>query len=151
MLSAYVTDNQRKWDTLLQKVACAMRTSKHEVTNLTPFFINFGREHISSGDIYEKRLGNEQEPSPDAVATDARPVEFRKVYTDVIRRLRLAFDRAKRRYDSTRRPLQLEEGDRVYRKNQVQSQGAAYFSSKLAPKFTGPFIVKKKCPQTLTS
>lgn len=37
-------DNQRNWDKYLARVTCAIRTSKHEATGMTPYFINYGRE-----------------------------------------------------------------------------------------------------------
>ena len=49
MLRSFAADNQRNWDKYLQKVACALRTAKHEVTGLTPYFINFGREALLLG------------------------------------------------------------------------------------------------------
>ncbi|KAG5872250.1 hypothetical protein JTB14_009013 [Gonioctena quinquepunctata] len=54
MISAYVQENHREWDINLQKFACAIRTSKHEVTSFTPYFINFGREITLSGSAKEE-------------------------------------------------------------------------------------------------
>ncbi|KAG5868007.1 hypothetical protein JTB14_024058 [Gonioctena quinquepunctata] len=36
MLAMYVSDNHRSWDENLDEIACAIRTSRHEVTKLTP-------------------------------------------------------------------------------------------------------------------
>ncbi|KAK9674593.1 Integrase zinc binding domain [Popillia japonica] len=44
MLTAYVKDRHRLWDSYLQQVGFAIRSSKHEVTGQTPNFVNFGRE-----------------------------------------------------------------------------------------------------------
>lgn len=49
MLTAYVSDHQQDWDKYLAKVACAIRSAKHEVTGFTPNFVNFGREIRLSG------------------------------------------------------------------------------------------------------
>lgn len=38
MIRSFVTDNQKQWDKYLQKLACAIRTSKSEITRNTPYF-----------------------------------------------------------------------------------------------------------------
>lgn len=145
MLTAYVVDNQRRWDSMLQKIACAIRTSQHEATKLSPFFVNFGHEHVPSGDCYLQRLTEDQQLPVDP-ATKARELEV--VYRDVTKRLKLAHERSKHRYDLRRREIVLNVGDKVYRRNHVLSQGANYFSAKLAPKFVGPLTIKKKLSPT---
>ncbi|KAK9674592.1 Integrase zinc binding domain [Popillia japonica] len=49
MLTAYVKDRHRLWDSYLQQVGFAIRSSKHEVTGQTPNFVNFGRELTIDG------------------------------------------------------------------------------------------------------
>ncbi|KAG5874940.1 hypothetical protein JTB14_034670 [Gonioctena quinquepunctata] len=49
MLAMYCSENHRCWDENLDKIDCAIRTSKHEVTKVTPFFMNFGRNMALSG------------------------------------------------------------------------------------------------------
>ena len=44
MLSKYVSDNQRDWDVHLPLVMMAYRSSVHEATTFTPYFMMFGRE-----------------------------------------------------------------------------------------------------------
>lgn len=145
MLAAYVSNNQRHWEAMLQKIACAIRTAKHEATNLSPYFVNFGREHIISADQYNTQLTDEQQDPVDP-ATKARELE--QVFDDVIRRLKLAHDRSKNRYNLRRRPVIIDEGSKVYRRNHALSQRADYFSSKLAQKFIGPFIVMRRVSPT---
>ena len=43
MLSKYVSDNQRDWDVYLPLVMMAYRSSVHEATTFTPYFMMFGR------------------------------------------------------------------------------------------------------------
>lgn len=43
MLSTAVTDNEKDWDLLLPTLLFAYRTSMHETTGTTPFFLMFGR------------------------------------------------------------------------------------------------------------
>ena len=44
MLSMAVSDNERDWDLQLSTLLFAYRTSKHETTGTTPFFLMFGRD-----------------------------------------------------------------------------------------------------------
>ena len=44
MLSNYVAENHRDWDIHLSKVLMAYRSSEHETTKCTPYYLMFGRE-----------------------------------------------------------------------------------------------------------
>ncbi|KAJ8978886.1 hypothetical protein NQ317_008501 [Molorchus minor] len=63
MISSYVKDDHRKgkWDENLSAIACAIRTAKSETTGYSPFYINFGREYVETGDWYKYRI-NSQNP-----------------------------------------------------------------------------------------
>ncbi|KAJ8940177.1 hypothetical protein NQ314_010802 [Rhamnusium bicolor] len=73
-----------------------------------------------------------------------RSEAFRRLYAEVKQRLKKASEKNKRYYDLRHRDVTYEIGSRVYRKNFVLSDAAQHFSSKLAPKYVGPFIVAKK-------
>lgn len=140
MLASYIRGNHRNWDNFLQRVGCAIRTSVAQVTKLSPQFVNFGREHIPYGDMHRK---------PDfAGLAEARPVRspvaFQRMFQDVQKRLKIAHDWAKHRYDLRRRPVQYRVGDQVWNKNYALSDASKYFSAKLAPKYEGPFVIKQQ-------
>ena len=44
MLSTAVSDNERDWDLQRSMLLLAYRTSRHETTGTTPFFLMFGRD-----------------------------------------------------------------------------------------------------------
>lgn len=140
MLQCYIEDNHKNWDRLVPKVACAIRSSVHEVTGFTPYFVNFSREYIGAGDLHAQ---------PDFATKTSedlmlRSQELKNVYKDVEKRLALAHHKAKQRYDLRRRPVSYSVGEKVYRRNYVLSDASKDFTAKLAPKFLGPFIVKRK-------
>lgn len=140
MLRCYIEDNHKNWDQLLPKVACAIRSSVHETTGLTPHFLNFSREYVNSGDLHE---------IPDFATkasqdTILRSQELARVYKDVQKRLQKAHEKSKQRYDLRRRPVSYSIGQEVYRKNHVLSDAAKDFTAKLAPKYAGPFFIKRK-------
>lgn len=138
MLSSYVRDNHREWDKLLPKVACAIRTAKHESTVRSPYSVNFGREMILHGNYYKLR-----DAAPDATVPSDSP-DFDHLFKEVRKRLDKAFERSRRVYNLRRRDVQYQVGDRVWRRSHAVSDAAQYFTAKLAPKFVGPFIVSKK-------
>lgn len=137
MLSSYVQENHRQWDKVLAQVGCAMRTLKHESTCQTPFFVNFGREHCVYGTDHHHPVQD------NTVALD-RSRGFYRVYQDVQKRLEAAHQKSKSRYDLRRRPVQYSAGDRVWKRNYVLSNAAQGYTAKLAPKFVGPFFIKRK-------
>lgn len=141
MLSSYVKDNHRTWDLYLQKVACAIRTSVHEVTQQTPYFVNFGANHIISGGDHF-RYPSEPEELNHFVSR--RPEVFQKLYDDIRERLRKAHERSKHFYNLRRRPVTYQVGDLVWVKNHVLSDAAKHFTAKFAPKFVGPFRISAK-------
>ena len=143
MLSCYVSDNHRLWDVYLQAVSCAIRTSRHEVTGESPYFINFGREIALSGSPSSEPV--EGELSVDRSENfKKRAAEIRKMYADVKVRITRSYDRYKKNYDLRKRSVEFREHQLVWRKNFVLSDAARYYAAKLAPKFVGPFVIKKK-------
>lgn len=141
MLAMYVKDNQRVWDQNIHKIACAIRSSRHETTKLTPYFVNFGRRMVLSGDQYGKLDLTNDTDEPDVVT---RSETLRKLYEDVRKRLEEAGRKQDHAYNLRRRGDGFEVGQAVWRRNYALSDAAAYFSSKLAPKFVGPFFIKRK-------
>lgn len=146
ILASYVKDNHRIWDRYLAKVACAIRTAVHEVIGMTPYFANFGREMMLEGSSFGK---NDVSLTIDDIRLADRDVLLRKVpglqkvYDDITKRLTVAFDQAKSRYDLRQRPALFAVGDTVWRRNFVLSDASKYFNAKLAPKFVGPFLISR--------
>lgn len=139
MIASYIKQNQRKWDDNLAALACAMRTARHEITGYTPFFANFGRDYIGSGELHTKTVIER-----DKTTVEDRVLGFQKMYVDIREKLKLATERYRRRYNLRRRPVSYQVGERVWKKNKMLSDAVNYYSSKLAPKYVGPFRILKK-------
>lgn len=52
-IRAYLNDDHRDWDLYLSEIECALRTSVHSTTGVTPFFALFGFHMFSSGNDYK--------------------------------------------------------------------------------------------------
>lgn len=120
MLIAYVSENHREWDKYLPKVACALRSARHETTGLSPYFVNFGKEMTL--------LGTEHRDNVEEVPTEVDHVKratcFSKLYRDVQGRLQKAYEKSKNRYNLRHRPLTFYPNQVVWRKNFVLSDAA---------------------------
>lgn len=139
MLSAYVGDNHRVWDKYLPKVACAMRSARHETTGLTPNFIMFGREIRLSGKPRQLHDGEAQQP----LEFENRSEQLNKVFEDVKKRLVEASNRSRKYYNLRHRPEKFLLHQKVWKRNHLISDASKHFTSKLAPKYTGPFSINK--------
>lgn len=143
MLSMYVSDNHKMWDANLHKIACAIRTSTHEVMKLTPYFVNFGRNMMLSGDDYNIREKLQIEDGTQE-CDKSRNSFFRDMFSDVKKRLFDANKKSCDRYNLRARHVEYLPNQLVWRKNYVLSDAAKHFSQKLAPKFIGPLLIKKR-------
>lgn len=145
MISCYVGDNQRKWDAHLAAIGCAIRTAKSEVTGYSPFLVNFGRTYVQHGKEYTEHLTQSDASQMDVPSmVEKRQAGFQQMYRQIEHRLNEAHNKYKNRYNLRRRVLQFAEGDRVWRRNKVQSDALNYVNAKLAPKFVGPFVITRK-------
>lgn len=149
ILISYVSENHREWDKMLPKVECAIRTAKHEVTELTPYFVNHGREMCLDGgaDFTEIAPGgpnHDLQVNRDDTEIKQRTKEFGKLYKDVQSRLHKAYVTSKRRYDLRHRSVEFYPHQLVWRRNFVLSDATKHFAAKLADKFIGPFMIHKR-------
>lgn len=143
MIASYVTDKHTEWDKHLSDIGFALRTAKHEVTGRTPVFLNFGREIYLSGKMHGKPDDGDAVPrcDRDGVGT---PQDLTDIYADVKKRMKTAYENSAQRYNLRRRPLQFNVGQHVYKRNFVLSDAGKKFTAKLAPKYVGPFLIKRK-------
>lgn len=141
-LRAYIADNHRMWDVLLPKVACAIRTSSHEVLKTTPYFVLFGRDmplKQNSESIPEEGFQIDRD------STDCHWFKtLGTVINDVRKKIIHSADKSKERYNMRHRDTQYFPHDLVLRKNHVLSDAAKYYTAKLAPTFIGPYQITRK-------
>jgi transposase InsO family protein len=143
MLSSYVKDNHKRWDACLPQLGFALRTARHEATNHSPAYLNFGRHLRPSGEGF--RVTRQEElPQVGNVDEWAGKLEkLKRVCEEVEERLGKAFRKNEKYYNLRRRPAAYNEGDTVWKKEYHLSSAADQFSAKLAPKFRRCRISKK--------
>lgn len=143
MLKTYVDQgNHRTWEDNLPAISCAIRTSRHETTGYTPYFINFGREHKLFGQDFTEGIPTVDTELQQIVTK--RIQGFKDMFLKVSERILKSRDKSQHLYNLRRRPVSYFVGQRVWKKNKSLSNAANYFSAKLAPEFVGPFIIHKR-------
>ncbi|KAL9705234.1 hypothetical protein quinque_008752 [Culex quinquefasciatus] len=125
--------NHRDWDESVQLIAKAIRTSVHDSTGYTPYFVNFGRNMVSSGAEYDHlRELQEHDFEPAQVQEDQK-----KLYEIVRTNLHKAYQRYSKPYNlRSNAKHRFQEGDLVYKRNVHQSDAAKQFVGKFGEKYS---------------
>lgn len=131
---AYMEKDHREWDKHLAEIACAFRTSTHESTHYSPYYLNFGRNMVTNGKDYKiPNLVNYGEDSGVLKERTDQLEEARKLAKE---NLLKAHERSSRYYNLRTRPISFNVGDIVWKKNFTQSDA----SKKICAKLLDPFI-----------
>lgn len=139
MLSCYISDDQKKWDKVLPKVSCAIRSARHDVTGHTPNFLVFGRE-INYHPV------TKSPPDSDNVSDvdhEQRSKSLSKLFAEVQKKLQQAYQTSRNRYNLRRRDDRFQLNQQVFKRNFVLSDASKQFTAKLNRKYSGPFIITK--------
>lgn len=145
-IRSYIDKLHNRWDENIPQIACAIRTAVHDTTKYSPFFINFGRNMITSGDQYEKFV---QPPykSNDQIA-ESKSENLKKIIDEVKENIKKGSMQVEKRYNLRAKPIQFNEGDVVYKKNFELSNAAKGISAKLNDPFVKCIIAKRKGSNT---
>lgn len=139
-------DEHQNWDAELPKIQFAINTSRHEITKVTPSFLNFGRHVPVSGDYYGSDAMNnvDFEILPgDRKGYAAELGGLRDLFLDVRKNMHKAYLQYANAYNLRKREISFSIGDKVWRRNKVLSNAANKFAAKLAPKFVLCTVTKK--------
>lgn len=126
--------DHRNWDQSVHEIARAIRTSVHDSTGFTPFFVNFGRNMISSGDEYEQLRETSGNPKrePEQISD-----ELNELFKVVRQNLQAAYQRYSQAYNlRANKNHSFNQGDVVYKKNIHLSDKDKNFVGKFANKYT---------------
>jgi len=131
-------DKCKQWDIYIPEIAFALRTAVNDSTGFTPAMMNTGREFRTPFD----NLVDVNLPT----ITDKSDLLNRITMVHIIARDNLIYAKSNYlgNYNKTARLRKIEVGDKVLLKSHFLSDGASGFSSKLAPKREGPYLVTNK-------
>lgn len=117
MIASYVDKNHKNWDKFLAQLACAYRTSKQEVTQNTPYFLNFGCYMISENDFKIEKardIFSEESVSHNSTPVTIKSDKLTEMRNFVRERLKLNHENTKGYYNLRHRSQQFEENDFVW-------------------------------------
>lgn len=131
-------DDQRDWDSNLQQIVCAINSAKHETLGCSPYFANYGRNHVLFTDQYPQADLNASGDCSQAQRTRIKVIQ--NVQQFIIDRIKSAHERSKQHYDLRTRNRTFAVGDLVWRRSFQQSSAAEGRTKKLGPKFVPCYV-----------
>jgi hypothetical protein len=148
-LSILVNDDQRNWCTNLPRICSCLNSSVSLATGHSPYFLLHGKDPVLHASFYNRfnsqydpQLSSEQLVEKRIAELNSLSHLYDKVSTSLVK----AFHQNANRYNLRRKELIIHEGQTVWRRSFVQSDGARYFSAKLAPRFIKCKVVKRLSP-----
>jgi hypothetical protein len=144
MLSMYVAEDQKDWDEYLPYILFAYRSTPHESTKETPFFLTYGRDPRLPINV---SLGSTQPTPRNGTTYRAQLMQkFESAFELVRKNLAKAHERQKTNYDKGRREIEFPVGSRVWLYTPTKKKG---LSPKLTRPWKGPFRVTQRVGKLL--
>lgn len=145
-IRSYIHENHKTWDQSIYQVAQAIRLASHDVTGLSPSFLTFGRTIPVDGSFFGiiKENSENKIHISEKIHNPKTLQELPNIFENVRKKLRISYEKSKKRYDLRKRDVRFHVGDYVWKKNYVLSKAADHFAAKLAPKFI-PCVITKVC------
>lgn len=126
--------DHRNWDESVQEIAVAIRTSVHESTGFTPYFINFSRNMISMETEYD-HLRDLDSRTDEALIPHQE--NTKKLYELVQQNLHAAYQRYSKPYNLRSNDKHtFHVADLVYKREVRLSDKAKFFVGKFGSKYT---------------
>lgn len=136
-LRIYLLDekNHSNWERNLEKLVLDLNTTPHTSTGKTPFYLNFGRENVRSGDEYKLMDANPHYNRDPERLKDIRE-EAREVQGN-------AYDEAKIRRSARTIKRIFNDGAEVFISNNKLSSAGDRYASKLASPKIRAYVKRK--------
>lgn len=138
MIASYVGNQHKNWDQWIRELRFAINAAYHETTGRTPAELALGR---SLKGPLERLITSPPAPHQPPYSLLERQEEM---IGHVKKRVEACQTRQARYYNTHRRGAQLLPGDLVWVRTHPLSKASENFSSKLAPRWSGPAIVVRK-------
>jgi hypothetical protein len=131
-IRSFTDDNQQYWDVNMDKFLAAIRSSVHETTKLTPYFVLFSQEMCLSGDYPEF-----SEEIKARVSND-------KIIAKVQDNIRKSWNRVNKQQKTV--VIKYQPGQYAWRRNFRLSSKAQHYSQKLAKRWIKCEVVEEDSP-----
>ena len=147
MMISFIKDTQRKWDGHLNDFRFAFNTAYHSSLKTSLSFLNFGRDPVPQGTLYEKLEPTTSEPPrPGNVDTWSERVKRLEALRDLMKR---QLDAAHNKQYLRVRPRTYQIGDCVLRRDRTLSSANKGITTSLTKKFNGVFMVSRVISRTI--
>jgi hypothetical protein len=143
MLRHFIDPAQSNWDKLLPLVEFAINDSYHESVCNTPFVLNYGKRPRLPMDLVLREQGTHEVSTSTCDAAESLANRIHTIVNDAKKCLTAAQQRQKAYADRYRRDVEFAVGSEVLLSTKhinIKMKG----SSKLLPKWVGPFKVEKQ-------
>lgn len=150
MISTYVNEAQTDWDEHLQKFALCLRSMINDTTGVSPALLVLAREIVLPVD---RDLVTEESTFPlEKIKEIAKsvPKSLQSVLEHVRDNIRRKHQINKSYYDSKRREISFNVGEKVWVKKHSLSNKAEHKTWKFEPKYAGPYEIISKNNDTYT-
>ena len=140
-IRSYLDTDQREWDAYLSEIECALRSSVHTSTGMTPYFALFGTNMVTHASVYKlaRKLQVLQDGDMNILANSGKL----DIIRDKIRKnLHKTYERNAKTYNIRSREVKFKPGQEVFRRNYQLSDFSKQISAKLNKKFLKCRIVK---------
>ena len=143
MLVSFIEGKHSTWDVHIPELMFAYNTAVQESTGMSPAFLNMGRHPAPPNTLRrcEESLAADAEGMKAVQEWRERMERLGDVREKAVNNSLQAQEKQARYYDSRRRDVLYNVGDKVMRRNRVLSDADQSIAAKLAPKYSGPFEI----------
>ena len=145
MIASYVSDKQDDWDEHLPLLMLAYRSSVHETTGVSPAKMTFGRDLLLPFDMAIGRPVREDRVSATDYAYELEQ-KLLEIHQFARKRLNVASDSMKRRYDLKVNYREYQVGDSVWYYKPKRRVG---YNPKFQVDWKGPMVVTERINDVL--
>jgi len=140
-LAKFVSENQKDWDRWIPMCLLAYRSSKHEITGVTPAELYFARDLRLPMDLLRGNPPGKREPSTTIDCINRVRKKLEDLHEIVRKRVDIKSSQTKTWYDQKARKIQFNVGQKVWLYNPRRMKGRA---PKLQSSWEGPYFIVKK-------
>ncbi|KAK5645150.1 hypothetical protein RI129_006450 [Pyrocoelia pectoralis] len=131
----FAEEDHRNWDRYIPEFSMALSSSVQESAGFSTTFLDFGRELVLPS-------SDDQEDQTEGIAKHRdRLGQLSEVFSLIRKNIAKAFTKQAHHYDLRHREWRPHVGDLVLRKDHPLSKADLGYAAKLAPTYSGPYLI----------